>query len=305
MKAVVLCALLALAVAAFAQKVDLSMPAIDKDMIDELNKDTTRTWEAGVNEIFVGKSYADVRSMLISRDFFIQNEDIETLPAINAQAPATFDARKQWPTCIHPIRDQARCGSCWAFAASEVLSDRYCIAGNDVGVLSPQYMVSCDFSDYGCQGGYLTNSWAFLVKTGIPTDACYPYTSGGGVRGACLTKCHDGSALVMKKASKYYLTGSVDNTMNDIAAHGPVESGFSVYQDFMQYKSGVYQHKSGGLLGGHAVKVIGWGVEGSTPYWIVANSWTATWGEQGFFRILKGRNESGFESQKITGLPVV
>jgi cathepsin B len=300
MKAVVIC-VLALAVAVCA-RVDLSAPVIDKDMIEELNKDTTRTWEAGVNEIFVGKTYADVRNMLISRDFFVQEGDeIETLPTINAVAPAAFDSRKQWPNCIHAIRDQARCGSCWAFAASEVLSDRFCIAGKDVGVLSPQYMVSCDFSNYGCQGGYLTNSWAFLVKTGIPTDACYPYTSGGGVRGACQTKCHDGSALVLHKASKYYLTGSVENTMNDIAANGPVEAGFSVYSDFMQYKSGVYQHKSGSLLGGHAVKIVGWGVEGSTPYWIVANSWTTSWGESGFFRIIKGRNECSFESQIITG----
>jgi len=301
MKSIVLCALLALAVVAFSQRVDLSMPAIDKSMIEELNKDEARTWEAGVNEIFIGKSLADVRSMLISRDFFAINEEVEVLPKTNLSAPESFDARKQWGACIHPIRDQARCGSCWAFAASEVLSDRFCIAGKDAGVLSPQYMVSCDFSDYGCQGGYLTNSWAFLVKTGIPTDACYPYTSGTGIRGACKATCEDGSSLKMFKASKYYMTGSVEATMTDIATHGPVESGFSVYQDFMSYKSGIYQHRSGGLLGGHAVKIVGWGVEHNTPYWIVANSWTATWGESGFFRILKGRNECGFESQIITG----
>jgi len=293
--------LLALVAAVLAQRVDFSRPAIDTDMIAELNKDETRTWEAGVNPIFVGKTLGDVRDMLISRDFFAINEEVEILQKTNLSAPASFDARKQWGACIHPIRDQARCGSCWAFAATEVLSDRFCIAGKNVGVLSPQFLVSCDFSDYGCQGGYLTNSWAFLVKTGVPTDSCYPYTSGGGARGACLTKCHDGSAFVMHKATKYYLTGSVEATMNDIVAHGPVESGFSVYQDFMSYKSGVYQHKSGGLLGGHAVKIVGWGVEGSTPYWIVANSWTTGWGEQGFFRILKGKNECGFESQIITG----
>jgi cathepsin B len=67
--------------------------------------------------------------------------------------------------------------------------------------------------------------------------------------------------------------------MADILANGPVEAGFSVYQDFMSYKSGVYQHRSGGLLGGHAVKVVGWGVDSDngTPYWLVANSWTDNW----------------------------
>jgi len=255
--------------------------------------------------ILQGKTLGEVKDMLISRDYFARdaNEQIPILQHPIKAQPDAFDTRTQWPKCIHAIRNQARCGSCWAFAASEVLSDRYCIKGKDEGVLSPQYLVSCDFSDYGCQGGYLTNSWAFLQNTGIPTDDCMPYTSGGGDSGQCKTKCSDGSSLKLYKASSYYQTGDVDNTMADIVANGPVESGFSVYQDFMSYKSGIYQHRSGGLLGGHAVKIVGWGLEGNLPYWIVANSWTTSWGENGFFRIVKGRNECGFESQIITGLP--
>ena len=54
------------------------------------------------------------------------------------------------------------------------------------------------------------------------------------------------------------------------------------------YKSGVYQHKTGQFLGGHAVKIIGWGVLSGTKYWLVANSWNPTWGDHGFFKILRG-----------------
>ena len=72
--------------------------------------------------------------------------------------PTNFDARTQWGTKIHPIRDQAQCGSCWAFGATEALSDRFAIAGKDV-VLSPQDMVSCDTYNYGCDGGYLSYAW--------------------------------------------------------------------------------------------------------------------------------------------------
>ena len=60
---------------------------------------------------------------------------------------------------------------------------------------------------------------------------------------------------------------------------GPVEAAFSVYEDFLAYKSGVYQQKSGSPLGGHAVKILGWGVENETPYWLVANSWKEDWGD--------------------------
>merc|ERR1712079_834045 len=72
--------------------------------------------------------------------------------------PGSFDARMQWQNLIHPIRNQARCGSCWAFSASEVLSDRVAIAsGRPSPVLSAEDLVSCDKKDHGCGGGNLPN----------------------------------------------------------------------------------------------------------------------------------------------------
>lgn len=82
---------------------------------------------------------------------------------------------------------------------------------------------------------------------------------------------------------------------------GPVETGFTVYEDFPAYKSGVYSHQTGKSLGGHAVKFIGWGVEKDVPYWIVANSWNDDWGEKGFFRIKRGNNECGIENSVVAG----
>jgi cathepsin B len=54
---------------------------------------------------------------------------------------------------------------------------------------------------------------------------------------------------------------------------GPVQTAFTVYEDFLSYKSGVYKHVKGNELGGHAVKIVGWGVLDGSPYWLVANSW--------------------------------
>ena len=45
--------------------------------------------------------------------------------------------------------------------------------------------------------------------------------------------------------------------------------------------SGVYQHVTGTYLGGHAVRILGWGSENGTDYWTVANSWNTDWGENG------------------------
>jgi len=85
--------------------------------------------------------------------------------------------------------------------------------------------------------------------------------------------------------------------------NGPVEAAFTVYEDFLAYKSGVYQHTSGSELGGHAVKILGWGVDNSVAYWIVANSWNPDWGNAGYFNILRGQDECGIEDDIVAGLP--
>lgn len=58
-----------------------------------------------------------------------------------------------------------------------------------------------------------------------------------------------------------------------------------IYTDFFNYKSGIYSHASGSYAGGHAIKIIGWGADNGTSYWLVANSWGTQWGENGFFKI--------------------
>lgn len=83
--------------------------------------------------------------------------------------------------------------------------------------------------------------------------------------------------------------------------YGPVEAAFSVYADFEAYKSGVYQHTTGSYLGGHAIKILGWGSENGTPYWIVANSWNDSWGMSGYFYILRGSDECGIEDSVVAG----
>ena len=54
-------------------------------------------------------------------------------------------------------------------------------------------------------------------------------------------------------------------------------------------------------LGGHAVKMIGWGVDAGVPYWLCVNSWNNMWGEGGTFRIKRGVNECGIETFSVAG----
>jgi cathepsin B len=154
---------------------------INEDIVSDI-KSKTSNWtpmEVATNPL-ANKSAEEIRGMLgtiIAEPFGFQQ------PAVsNAEVPATFDARTEWPGCVHDIRDQAQCGSCWAFGASEALSDRFCIAskGSVNVVLSPEDLVECNSTNMGCDGGYLGMAWRYLQNTGIVSDACDPYVSGGG-----------------------------------------------------------------------------------------------------------------------------
>ena len=218
-------------------------------------------------------------------------------------APESFDFRTQWPDCVGEIRNQASCGSCWAFSGAVAFQQRLCIAGGDKVVLSPQDSVSCDKANLGCQGGYLPRTWNYYKTTGLVTENCFPYTSQKGTVEACITECKDGSEWKKYKISDYSSFRGVNAIRKEILENGPVQTGFTVYNDFMSYKSGIYKHVSGSALGGHAVIIIGWGVEEGVEYWIAQNSWDKNWGENGYFRIKTG--ECGFDSNAYAGTPIV
>jgi cathepsin B len=221
--------------------------------------------------------------------FLVDNDDH------NVDLPTEFDSRKQWPDCVFEVRQQEHCGSCWAFSGSSTLQDRFCIAsqGKIKVVLSPQDMVSCDTGDMGCQGGLLDRAWSYLEKTGIVADTCLPYVSGDGKN---VPHCPHGTCSDTKeKYTKYRAVAGSSKGLTcavqikqELIKNGPVQTGFMVYEDFMHYKSGIYEFTHGQRLGGHAVKIIGWGNENGKEFWIAQNSWGPQWGENGFFRIKFG-----------------
>jgi len=124
---------------------------------------------------------------------------------------------------------------------------------------------------------------------------------------ACPAKC-DGTASSPFndfKKHRYTFTGQPMNVDSDVDAikqeimkNGPVEAAFTVFSDFENYISGIYSPTSSQSVGGHAIKIVGWGVEKGTKYWKVQNSWNPYWGEKGYFRMKEG--ECGIEDQVVT-----
>ncbi len=125
----------------------------------------------------------------------------------------------------------------------------------------------------------------------------------------CKNTCETGYPIPYKKDKTYgrnaYGYNTIQDIQKDIMLNGPIETAFMVYSDFLNYKSGVYKNipYESWKVGGHAVKMMGWGVENGVPYWLVANSWNYDWGMNGTFKFFRGCDHCDIESNAVAGIP--
>jgi cathepsin B len=303
---VAVCALLALASASYIpDRSPRPRPGAEALLSEDLVRTVNTSgalWRAKFHAQFTHMTENDAVRRLGASP---QTAKLPVISHFNASIPDEWDAGNAFPGCLGAIRDQDQCGSCWAFSSAEAASDRLCIAkqGAEYVTLSPQYMVSCAADQNACDGGTLPNSWTFLNTSGTVTDACVPYTSGAeAIVPDCPYTCVDGTALdPVRTKTAYTVSRNPQTIQNEMMKNGPVQVGFNVYKDFYAYETGVYHHVTGRRLGYHAVKMVGWGVEDGVKYWRIANSWNTTWGEDGFFRIVRGTNECGIEANVNAG----
>lgn len=308
-------------------------------MVYFINEKFNTTWKAAPSK-FDTWSMASVKRLmgvpLSHINHVTANLEVMT-HVVDKNLPDEFDCREKWPKCptLKEIRDQGNCGSCWAISAVEAMSDRICISsnGNTNVHLSTEDMVSCcHLCGFGCNGGYPQMAWEHFKRSGVCTggvyhsnQGCKPYSieacehhsnnterppcQGDSKTPKCVHHCENNDYTTMYNDDKKYgnkvytVKSNEDQIKMEMLKNGPVQTAFTVYADFPNYKSGVYQHKTGSALGGHAVKMMGWGIEDGTPYWLVANSWNTDWGNEGFFRILRGSDECGIESSVVAGFP--
>ena len=206
--------------------------------------------------------------------------------------------------CTPEVLDQLSCGTCWAFASAGQLEDRFCIhsRGQINVTLSPQDMVDCDFENFGCKGGYMVPAMDFLQTEGTTTNACKAYRDD---QNYCEMKCDDGKMPYEKyycKSGSMRIETDRHLIQQDILENGPVLVPLMVYEDIYSYASGVYEYTAGGLIGGHAIRAVGWGHdEDGYLYWICQNQWTDQWGNKGYINIKAG--EIGIDSFSISCMP--
>ncbi|XP_041031146.1 pro-cathepsin H [Carcharodon carcharias] len=219
--------------------------------------------------------------------------------------PEFVDWRKRG-NYITPVKNQGGCGSCWTFSTTGCLESVIAIKSGKLVSLAEQQLVDCaqNFKNHGCAGGLPSQAFEYIkYNQGLEREQDYPYE---GKDGPCRFQPSKAAAFVKSvvNITEYDEAGMVDA----VARLNPVSFAFEVTDDFMNYEKGVYSSKNCHSTPdkvNHAVLAVGYGVSNGTKYWIVKNSWSTSWGIDGYFYIERGKNMCGLAACASYPVPLL
>ncbi|XP_052085050.1 procathepsin L-like [Mytilus californianus] len=205
----------------------------------------------------------------------------------NVKLPDKIDWRQQG--YVTPVKDQGLCGSCWSFSSTGALEGQHFRKTGKLVSLSEQNLVDCTFKygNGGCNGGFVFKAYQYIKNNnGIDTESSYPYE---GRNGSCRFQKSDVGATVtgftiIKKGDEQALQSAV-------ATVGPISVAIDADHKFQLYKSGVFNEPGcNTTFTDHAVLIVGYGVENGQDYWLVKNSWSDSWGIDGYIKMSRNKN---------------
>eukprot|EP01027_Heterolobosea_sp_BB2_P025350 GEZU01038903.1.p1 GENE.GEZU01038903.1~~GEZU01038903.1.p1 ORF type:complete len:354 (+),score=142.75 GEZU01038903.1:47-1108(+) len=216
-----------------------------------------------------------------------------------ANVPTDFDWREKG--AVTSVKNQGQCGSCWAFSVTENIESMWILAGkgtNESVKLAPQQIVDCDTVDDGCNGGDPPTAYEYVMKAGgLESEQDYPYTAEDG-------QCAFDKSKVVASISDWKMVAQ-NGTNEKIMPAALVSIGpLSICVDaasWQFYFGGIRRSMCGTELD-HCVQLVGYNQSGSTPYWIIRNSWGADWGEDGYIYVEMGKNLCGVAEEVTTSI---
>jgi len=259
------------------------------EIIREHNAASNANWTMGVNE-FADLNFDEFKAKYFGYEHVSMNHlRNQNLHEIIEAPPATQDWRTA--NAVTPIKNQGMCGSCWAFSATGSVEGAWVIQGkHTLTSLSEQQLVDCATAEgnQGCNGGLMDYAFQYIIDNkGICSESAYPYT---GTDGTCKKTC---TAVTTISGFKDIPSGDENSLYNAVGTVGPISVAIEAdQQGFQFYSGGVFDGTCGTNLD-HGVLAIGYGVDTGKNYFIVKNSWGTSWGEAGFIRMIRGKNQCG------------
>lgn len=186
------------------------------------------------------------------------------------------------------VKDQGRCGSCWAFGAVASVEAQLFVRYGQTQDLSEQYIVDCTYLGHsGCRGGNPIDAFIHMINRGITTEEAYPYKARSGV---CRAK--DMQMVLNISAFHEFPPGNENLLQRALAVIGPIVVAFYMPPSMRLYGGGVYNHdiECPHRFFNHVVLLVGYGTtESNEDFWIIKNSFGPTWGDQGYFKLPRGK----------------
>jgi len=229
--------------------------------------------------------------------------DYEVLPRdAKLNAPNSIDWVKLGAVTM--VKDQGACGSCWTFGTTGTLEGAWFVKTGQLLSLSEQQLVDCAWGyswsgaggNQGCDGGFASGALQWIIDNGgIATEANYPYIMQDAF---CLSS--DLSSGVQVQA--YVNVTPTEDALKVAVANGPVAVAIDAsHPEFRFYSSGVYYQadcKNDVDDLDHEVLAVGYGNYQGQDYWLVKNSWSTHWGNQGYVMMSRNRdNNCGIATQ--------